>query len=100
MRYAIALLIKFIMSTALLSIILGGFYGISFANILTVSILLTGISFIIGDLYVLPRFENISAAVVDFGLSFIGVWLLGYLLFIQPINLGVEAFISSLFIAF
>lgn len=98
MRYLTALFIKFAMCTAVLSMVLGGFYGVSFANILTISILLTGTSFIIGDLYVLPSFENTSAAITDFVLTFIGVWLLGSLMITETINLGVASFISAVFI--
>lgn len=98
MKYALALIIKFVIHLAVLMMILGGFYGITFANILSISLLLTGISFIIGDLIILPNFDNTIAAVADFFLAFIGVWVLGYLLIIESINLGIASFVSAVFI--
>lgn len=98
MKYALALIIKFVIHLAVLMMILGGFYGITFANILSISLLLTGISFIIGDLIILPSFDNTIAAVADFFLAFIGVWVLGYLLIIESINLGIASFVSAVFI--
>lgn len=98
MKYALALIIKFVIHLAVLMMILGGFYGITFANILSISLLLTGISFIIGDLIILPNFDNTIAAVADFFLAFIGVWVLGYLLIIESINLGISSFVSAVFI--
>lgn len=98
MRYALALAIKLVINLAVLTMILGGFYGISFANILSMSLLITGISFIIGDLIILPSFEHTIAAIADFFLALIGVWFLGYLLITEPINLGIASFVSAVFI--
>lgn len=94
-----ALLIKFIMCTAILWIVLGGFYGVSLFNILTVSVLLTGVSYVIGDLFVLSRFENWGATIADFGLTFFGIWVLGSFLFAPNIPLVTASFISALFIS-
>lgn len=92
MKYIKALLIKFIMMTAILWIVLGTFFGISFLDILTTSVVLTGISFIIGDLLILPKFGNMWATVADFGLAFFGVWALGSFLFEQPVSLETISF--------
>src|SRR5690625_3530993 len=62
---------------AILWVIMGGFYGIGFGHILLLNILITGVSFILGDLYVLPKFENWGATIADFFLVLATVWLYG-----------------------
>lgn len=94
-----ALIIKFVMCSAILLIVLSGFYGVSFANVLTISIILTGVSYIIGDLYLLPRFDNWVATIADFGLTFVGVWVLGAMLFARDVPLIASALLSALLIA-
>ncbi|AXF55921.1 YndM family protein [Salicibibacter kimchii] len=81
MRYVGALIIKLLMITLVLWVLLGFFGGVSFANILLVSVLLTGVSFLVGDLYVLQNFGNTLATVVDFALTGAGLWVLGAVLF-------------------
>ena len=99
MEHVKALLIKFVMITAVLWIVLGGFYDVGFADILMISVLLTGVSYLAGDLFLLPRLENWSATFADLGLAFAGVWFLGNFLFEQNIQLGNAAIISALIIA-
>lgn len=62
---------------AILWVILGGFYGIGFGHILLLNIMITGVSFILGDLYVLPKFENWGATIADFLLVLAIVWVYG-----------------------
>ncbi|QQK77275.1 YndM family protein [Salicibibacter cibarius] len=81
MRYVGALIIKLLMITLMLWVFLGVFGGISLANILLVSVLLTGVSFLVGDLYVLKNFGNTLATVVDFVFIWVGLWALGAALF-------------------
>lgn len=95
MKYITSLLIKFVIMTAVLWLILGGVFGVSFGDMLITSILLTGVSFIIGDLYVLPRIGNVGAAMVDFVLALAGVWVLGSFLFEEPISLGTASLVAA-----
>ncbi|QQK81078.1 YndM family protein [Salicibibacter cibi] len=81
MRYVGALIIKLIMITFVSWFFLGLFGGVSFANILLVSVVLTGVSFLVGDLYLLKNFGNTLATVVDFVLVWAGLWALGAALF-------------------
>ncbi|MBO1915294.1 DUF2512 family protein, partial [Microvirga sp. 3-52] len=50
-----AIIIKFIMITAVIWIVFG-LYGFSFGDIIVSSVLLTGVSYIVGDRIILPRF--------------------------------------------
>jgi hypothetical protein len=94
-----ALIIKFIMVTAILWLILGGMFEVSIENIFIISILLTGVSYVVGDLYVLPKFGNTAATIADFGLAFAGIWVLGSLLFEQTDDLAGAALISAAVVA-
>src|SRR5690625_234934 len=71
------LFLKFILNMVVLWVILGGLYGVGFGYILLLNIILTGASFIIGDLYVLPNFENWGATIADFFLTLATIWLYG-----------------------
>lgn len=96
MRYVLALLIKFVMTTVVLWGVLGGIFGVSFANILLISVLLTGGSFLIGDLFFLPKSGNIMTSILDLGLVLGGIVLLGNILYIIPDALWNASFISAL----
>lgn len=98
MKHVKALLIKFIMITGILLIILRGFYQFNFWSIIVTSLLLTGVSYLLGDLIILPLFENWGATIADFVLVFMGVWVLGSL-YPGTIPFPTVAGISSLFIA-
>lgn len=85
--------------TAVLWIILGGVFEVPFADILITSLVLTGASFIIGDLYVLPKIGNIGASMVDFVLALAGIWAIGSILYEGPIQLGSASLLSAIGIA-
>ncbi|RKQ29678.1 DUF2512 family protein [Oceanobacillus halophilus] len=97
MRYLFALIVKFVMLTAILWIVLGIFYGINLGDIFTISILLSVVSFV-GDVFLLPRIGNVLAVIGDFALSFLVIWGLGNSLFAFEIPVVTAAFISALFV--
>src|SRR5690606_31237133 len=99
MRHVRAILYKFILTTAILLFTLGFLYGVSLADILTISALLTLGAYMIGDLLLLPNYGNIVATLADFGLVFFGVLLLGSVYIEESIRLGVASFLSALLLA-
>ncbi|WP_163527390.1 YndM family protein [Halobacillus ihumii] len=99
MKHIKALLIKFVMVTAVLWIVLGGFYDVSFGDILTTSVLLTVGAYLIGDLFILPKLGNTAATIADFGLVLMGTWVLGAILFEADVPLGTASLISAVLIA-
>ncbi|GGA46814.1 hypothetical protein GCM10007416_19980 [Kroppenstedtia guangzhouensis] len=99
LRYVTGLLIKFVMTVVISWLVLGAFFGISFPAILTASVVLTGVSFLIGDLLILPKFGNAVATIADLGLVWLGIWVLGSFLFEQAVSLGAASFMSAFFIA-
>ncbi|WP_210470560.1 YndM family protein [Sporosarcina sp. 6E9] len=92
-----AIIIKFIMITAVIWIVFG-LYGFSFGDIIVSSVLLTGVSYIVGDRIILPRFGNVAATLADFALVFIMLWFLGSYLFEPIVGLGTASFIAALII--
>src|SRR5690625_1522526 len=96
MHYVKALLLKWVMVTAILWIVLGGFFGVSFINIFTIGVLVTGISYLVGDLLILSRSENWVATIADFVLTFAIVWLVGAMLFAPIVPLATASFMSAL----
>lgn len=95
MKYITALLIKFVMITVVLWLILGLLFGVSFANILMTSAIITGVAFVIGDLFILRLSDNVWATAADFVLTFVGVWILCSRLFEQLLSVGAAALISA-----
>ncbi|GIO21458.1 YndM family protein [Oceanobacillus sp. J11TS1] len=70
MKHGKALLIKFIVSLVLLYVILGLMYGMmTFGEVLLLSVALGIVSYIIGDMLILPRSNNTVATIVDFVLA-------------------------------
>ncbi|WP_060679051.1 YndM family protein [Virgibacillus halodenitrificans] len=94
-----AVFMKFIMCTGILGLVLGLFFGVSFPNIFILSVLLTVVSYIVGDVYLLPRFENWGATLFDFILAFVAIYLLGSFLFEMEIPLVTASLVSSAFLA-
>nr|WP_309100894.1 YndM family protein [Fredinandcohnia onubensis] len=80
MRHFKALGIKFIVISIVLLSLFGIFRGASFGEILLMSILVTGLAYVVGDLFTLPRAGNTVATIADFGLSFFTIWILSYML--------------------
>lgn len=97
MKYIKAFLIKFIISTAILWVILGIFSDTSFNAILTTSLILTAISFI-GDIFILPNIGSFTAITADFALAFVTIWIIGEYLFYDAFG-GIAAFFSAVMIA-
>ncbi|WP_144510790.1 YndM family protein [Bacillus sp. FJAT-22090] len=90
-----AFLMKLVITTAALWIVLGMFYHVNFTDVLITSIVVTVVGFL-GDLFVLPKIGNVLAAISDFVLVMVIVWILGASIFDETIALGTASFISAL----
>jgi hypothetical protein len=77
MKHLRAITIKFLASLVLLYVILGLMYDMSFTNVFLISLVLGLASYVIGDLFLLPRTNNTISTLADFGLAFMIIWLLG-----------------------
>ncbi|MGM0875604.1 MAG: YndM family protein [Bacillota bacterium] len=76
MKHLWAMIIKFIASFALLFVILGIGFDLSFQNVLLITFILGAVSYVLGDLVILPRTNNTIATIADFGLSIVVIWLI------------------------
>lgn len=99
MEHVKALIIKFIMVTAILWFVLGLFFGVDFGEILTISVILTPLAYVIGDLLVLRYFNNMTATVADFAISFLTIWLIGAAVINEPISVATASLLSALAIS-
>jgi hypothetical protein len=75
MRHLIALALKYVLFATVFFAIVPLFLRISSAELLWFSLWMTLVAYALGDLYLLPRFGNLSATIADFGLAFVGVWI-------------------------
>ncbi|PRS06330.1 hypothetical protein C6W22_16100 [Bacillus atrophaeus] len=80
-----ALAIKGIMTIIVLYLVLGLGFNFTFGDTLLMTIVLGVVSYLLGDLYILPKWNNMIATVADFGLAFLVVWLMG-----MPLSMGLS----------
>ncbi|WP_067725139.1 DUF2512 family protein [Oceanobacillus damuensis] len=77
MNHGKAIAVKGIMTLVVLYLVLGLGFGISFWNVLLLTVILGVISYALGDLYILPKTSNMTATGADLGMAFLVLWLLG-----------------------
>lgn len=106
MKHLIALAIKFAMIAAVLLIILTGFFDVSFADTLLISLALTLIAYAMGDLLIFRRSgerseqttRNSIATIADVAVAILVIWLIGEGLVGSGTDVITPAIISGLFI--
>jgi hypothetical protein len=76
MRHITALLIKFIVVTGILYVIQMLLFKENVSNIIVLGFVVTIVSYIVGDLGILPMSGNLLATAADFVLSFLTIWLM------------------------
>ncbi|MFC0271667.1 YndM family protein [Metabacillus herbersteinensis] len=76
MKHLWAMVIKFIACFALLFVILGIGFDLSFQNVLLITFILGAVSYVLGDLFILPRTNNTIATIADLGLAFVVIWFI------------------------
>lgn len=86
MKHVSAIVIKFLMIAVILEILLMWLTFLKFTEILIISAAVTLVSYLIGDLLVLSKSNNIIATTVDGGLSLIVILLFNYAPAYRPIS--------------
>ncbi len=102
-----ALLIKFVMLTAVLWIVLTVAFGVSFIDTLIVSAVLTVGAYVLGDLLIFRKSgedqehqkRNLIATFSDMVMAFAVIWLMGEALFPNDVNILSASLISAILIA-
>ena len=85
MNHVKALIMKFVMIAAVLLIILTGFFKVSFADTLWISLILTLVAYVMGDLMIFRKAgdardqnkRNMIATISDIVVAFLVIWLVG-----------------------
>ncbi|GGK23643.1 hypothetical protein GCM10010965_15560 [Caldalkalibacillus thermarum] len=77
MKHVWALLIKAAMVFVVLFIVLNWMNDYRVGPTVAFALLLTGLSYLIGDLAILPNANNIVATLADIGLNTFAIWIIG-----------------------
>ena len=107
MEHLKAVLIKFVMLTAVLWIVLTVAFEVSFLNTLLVSAVLTVAAYVLGDLLIFRKSgdnqehqkRNLIATFSDMVMAFAVIWLMGEALFSNDTNILSASLISAILIA-
>ncbi|MGV6971062.1 YndM family protein [Bacillus halotolerans] len=75
MKHIIALASKTALTLALLYVILDRVYHASFLSVLFIAFFLSFVTYLSGDIMILPRTSNMIASLADFGLSLVILWV-------------------------
>ncbi|HAQ06677.1 MAG TPA: hypothetical protein DCR24_03795 [Bacillus bacterium] len=99
MEHVKALLVKSIMTFAVLFLILGFGFSAGIGDLLITTLVLGAAGYLAGDLFLLPKTSNMIATVSDFILSFLVIWGMGLMLFDQTENLLAGALFAAFLLA-
>lgn len=99
MEHVKALAIKAVMTLAVLFIVLGLGFGVSFTNVVLITVVLGAVSYLAGDLYILPKTNNMTATAADAGVAFLVVWLMLWAIGMATGTAALAALISAVVMA-
>ena len=97
MKHIWALIIKFVIITVILEIVLMMTTALTWVDILSISITLTILAYLISDLLVLSLSNNIVATIADAGLAFVVIYFYNYRFGFGSISYG-DAIIAAVVI--
>lgn len=95
MKRITILLIKFATCVIAFAIGLDLFFDATIVDILTFSLFVTIVSYVIGDQIILPKLGKRAAAVTDFLLTYLSVWIFGSILLDNYLQIGWGSIISA-----
>ncbi|RSK27564.1 DUF2512 family protein [Bacillus sp. HMF5848] len=99
MKHIRLLLIKFVVGLVVFWISLDLFFDATFVDIASFALLLTIVSYFVGDQILLPRIGKTNTIVVDFFLTYLIVWVFGGILFESYLQVAWGSIISALLFA-
>ncbi|QOR66127.1 YndM family protein [Cytobacillus suaedae] len=98
MKHVKAIGIKYIFTSIILLSVFGIYYNSTVLEILLISALVTGVAYVVGDLFILPRLGNLVASLADMGLAFLSVWGLSLVFIDPPDRLALASLFAAVFI--
>ena len=97
MGHVKAIGIKLVFTMVILLSLFAMFDTITFQQVLLISFIVTGVTYIVGDLLLLPSVGNIITTIIDFGLFFLSVWILAALFIEQTATIVLASAIAAYF---
>ena len=94
MKHIVALLIKTAMVLFVFSVILTLLFDYPFGPTIVLTLLVVGISYLVGDMWILPKTNNTVATLADIGLCTVKVWLIGSFVYGEPVPFTVALLAS------
>lgn len=95
MNYAKAFILKLLMIFVVLFLSLNLLFNVSLFHVVMLSLIISVTSFILGDFFILPAFENWGATLADFFLVVIAIRIYGMNFFIESLpTLGTVGLIA------
>jgi hypothetical protein len=88
MKHIVAIVLKFIVVLVLLEILLSLLTDLTITEILVISAAVTLISYLVGDILILPFSNNAVATLCDAILIFLAIWLFNYVPVYSYIGVG------------
>jgi hypothetical protein len=98
MKQATVLLIKFVTCMIAFGLGLDLFFDATFVDILTFSLFVTIVSYVVGERVILPQLGKRAAAVADFLLTYASVWLFGSILLENYLQIAWGSIISAIIV--
>lgn len=78
MKHIVAFILKTGIVAIILEIVLGYWTALTFTQILMISLAVTFVAYIVGDILVLPATNNTIATLADIGLAFAVIYLFNF----------------------
>jgi hypothetical protein len=98
MSHLTVLLLKFVTCLVAFAVALDLFFDATMIDIVSFSLLVTIVSYVIGDRIILPRLGNSNALVIDFFLTYTMVWIFGSVLLESYVQIGWGSLLAALLI--
>lgn len=95
MNQLLAIIVKFITGIIAYTLGLDLFFNATWVNILTFSLLMTIVTYLLGDKILLPRISNSHALLADFILTYMIVWIFGSVLLNNYLQIAWGSIISA-----
>ncbi|WP_085524396.1 YndM family protein [Tuberibacillus sp. Marseille-P3662] len=99
METVTVMIIKFVSSVIAFAIGMDLFFDATFVDILSFSLFVTIVSYVIGDRIILPRLGNTTATIADFLLTYTSVWIFGSILLDNYMQIAWGSILSAVLIS-
>lgn len=96
MKHVEALVLKFIIVAVILELVLMSLTNLTFGRILFISLIVTVLAYLIGDMLILPHSNNTVATICDFILALFTVLIFNYVYYNARITFWAALFSAAI----